>query len=181
MQWVDQPVAMFFASQPIKEKYWQVFRTITDIGLGENYFLIAIGTYVFFRWVRPAAFYRVWAAKFFICLITAGIGVQLLKFIFGRARPLQTENFDPYVFVPFNTHHYFHSMPSGHAQVMFTAAPLFSVAFPKYKYLWYGIACLVAFSRVATFQHTMSDIVAGAYVGWSISTLTLLYLAPKLR
>jgi membrane-associated phospholipid phosphatase len=190
MRWADHPVASFFASEPIREKYWQFFRTMTDIGLGENYFILSMSVYAFTRWAAPRLksvrfdrrkieFYRKWSAEFFICLLTAGIGVQFLKFLIGRARPLQTENFDPFVFSPFNTDHYFHSLPSGHAQVMFTAAPFFCLAFPRYRHLWYGIAWLVAFSRVVTFQHTMSDIVVGAYVGWSITTMTLMFLQRK--
>lgn len=173
----DHQISVSFSNEYFKEHYWQFFRTMTDLGLGEIYFSIAIGTYVTAKFLFKNDYYRKWSLNFFICLLTSGITLQLAKHIVGRQRPLQTVDFNPFVFQPFNFDWYFHSMPSGHSQVIFCAAALFSVAFPKWKWLWFVFATFIAFTRIATQQHWLSDAIIGAYIGWGVSFLTLQWLS----
>lgn len=62
------------------------------------------------------------------------------------------------------------SFPSGHSTAAFCKATLLSVALPDLFPLFYGLAAVVALSRVYLGQHYPSDIVIGACVG----TLTAL-------
>ena len=58
------------------------------------------------------------------------------------------------------------SFPSGHATSAFMAATLLGAGRPRStKGLWYGVATLVAASRVHVKIHHASDVVAGAAIG----------------
>ena len=56
------------------------------------------------------------------------------------------------------------SFPSGHASAAFTAAGLLSQGDPLWP-LYYGVAAVVASSRVYVKIHHASDVVAGAAIG----------------
>ena len=95
---------------------------------------------------------------------TAALGA---KFVFGRERPTGAN--DP------DTFHFFHgtskeqvSFPSGHATTAFTWAAVTAEEFPS---PWvavgaYGAAGIVGFSRLYQHEHWVSDVVAGAALGY---------------
>jgi undecaprenyl-diphosphatase len=62
------------------------------------------------------------------------------------------------------------SFPSGHASAAFTAAGVLSQGDPLWP-LYYGIAAIVASSRVYVKMHHASDVVAGAALGIGIAAL----------
>jgi undecaprenyl-diphosphatase len=57
------------------------------------------------------------------------------------------------------------SFPSGHASSAFTAAGVLGERDPALRPLYYGIALLVATSRVHVQVHHASDVIAGAALG----------------
>jgi undecaprenyl-diphosphatase len=57
------------------------------------------------------------------------------------------------------------SFPSGHATSAFCAAALFTQRDPRRRVVYYGIASVVAVSRVHVKIHHASDVVAGAAIG----------------
>lgn len=184
---LDQKLALFFDLE--KNQGLKRFgKLITDIGLAEHYFIISIVGWIGFAFLAKKFsgalntkfdFYKRWSINFFIGLIASGILVHLFKNLIGRARPHQTESFDPFVFKPVNFDWSYQSMPSGHSQVMFTAATFFAVAFPKWKYFWFAFAVLICFSRVMVHDHFLSDTIMGAFTGWLGAHLTLQALKPK--
>lgn len=185
---LDQRLSIFFNQDNLRW-FWLLNREATNVALSEHYFVLSSLIFLCCKFIFPnlPAFknapwivrMKTWALNFFICLITSGLALHLGKNIFGRQRPHKSPDFNPFVFEPFSFHWDLHSMPSGHAQVSFTVAALVAVLFPKKKWWIYVIATLVAFTRVVTHAHFLSDIIAGAYLGYGTSLLTLWLLKTK--
>lgn len=106
-----------------------------------------------------------WGFQALMAFLFSGVLVQLLKHLFGRKRPYAVESLSPHEFHFFTANYEFHSMPSGHSQVMFTAATVLWLIWPKGGIVWFVAAALIAMTRVVTLNHWMSDILVGAYVG----------------
>ncbi len=66
-----------------------------------------------------------------------------------------------------------YSFPSGHTAAAFTLFLLLSffVSNKKYQYLFFGLACIVAVSRVYLLQHFLVDVYFGALFGVIFGTL----------
>ena len=100
-------------------------------------------------------------------LVAGGIGValavaatEILKQVVHRPRPVDLV---PGLFV---AHHVGNpSFPSGHTTAAFALAAVLSVAWPRGRWLWWGLAAGVAGSRVYLGLHYPSDCLAGALIG----------------
>ena len=69
------------------------------------------------------------------------------------------------------------SFPAGHALTAFSVATVISRRYPQHRwvpYVVYGLASVVAFSRVTRSDHFASDVFFGAAVGYSISRFSVL-------
>lgn len=189
----DQAMAQYFFEPEIYKIFWQRARDITNLGLSEYYFGIAIFTWLFTAWVAPRMkrfakhssridFLRRWGLNFVVALLISGIITHLLKLIVGRQRPHKSSPlFDPYIFDPFTTHWHWHSFSSGHTQVMFTAATMFCVAFPKAWWVWISIAFIICATRIMIHDHFLSDVIFGASVGYIGSLLAMKVMKEKTK
>lgn len=188
----DQAVALYFGRPELRWFYF-VNRTLTDLGLSEYYFAIAILSWALARGVFPLfkGFYqkyrnqieytRRWGLNFLVAQIFSGLIVLVLKFCVGRQRPHITPDFQAHVFSPFNVNWDFQSFPSGHSQVMFTAATLMSLAFPKLRWFWVFCALVICFTRVVCHDHFVSDTIEGAAFGYTGALLALYVMKTKTR
>jgi len=171
---VDQALSQYF-KLPELERLWLTARSVTNVGLGDPYFITAIGLYIFSKWIRPQyEKLRAWSRDFFFALLVSGLFTHLIKFSVGRQRPHKTPDFDPLVFHPFTPDWDFHSFVSGHSQVMFTVATMLALAFPKGRWFFYLIASVFAFTRVIIHDHFLSDVIGGAVVG-VVGSFTAIY------
>lgn len=99
-------------------------------------------------------------------VIVSSLSGQILKNLFCRSRPLTEKSGEFFSEFPcLGKGTGFISFPSGHAVTAFTLAFVLARAYPRYAVLFYGLAVLVALSRVYLAKHFPSDVVAGAAVG----------------
>jgi membrane-associated phospholipid phosphatase len=111
-------------------------------------------------------------------VISGGIFVSPLKEVIGRSRPNAGNG--PWQFHPFSGAA---SMPSGHSTTAFTLASALSTHFydtPAAAIPSYGIATVVAFTRVRGSAHFVSDVVIGALIG-TVSGRTVVQLERDRR
>lgn len=184
---IDQSISQFFGRPEIKNIWWLPAREITDIGLSENYFLISILVWIFSKWIAPRIdalkkfpekidYFRRWGLNFLMSLIISGLLTHVIKALIGRQRPHKTPDFNAHVFEPFTAHWHWHSFSSGHSQVMFTAATFFTLALPRFKWLWFFIAVLLCSTRVVVLDHFVSDTIFGACIGYVGSLVALKWM-----
>jgi undecaprenyl-diphosphatase len=64
------------------------------------------------------------------------------------------------------------SFPSNHAANVFAAGTVLAGFLPQARWIFYGIAGSVAYSRVYVGVHYPSDVVAGSLLGWILGKLS---------
>jgi len=101
----------------------------------------------------------------FVAIGVPGLFVNVVKHIFGRARPLVGGSLDPYLFSPFSWPAAYAGLPSGHAATVFSVLVAFGTLWPRGRTILWIYALLIAASRVAVTAHYPSDVMAGALVG----------------
>jgi membrane-associated phospholipid phosphatase len=103
-----------------------------------------------------------------LSLVTAGVTAAAIKKATGRLRP--AESTDPFLFKPFSSHDAF---PSGHATMAFALATSLS---EEIRNRWasaalYAFATGTAWSRMNDERHWLSDVLAGAAVGFTAAKI----------
>lgn len=115
-----------------------------------------------------------------IALAVSGLTVQAIKHLAGRPRPRLADHGDFTWGPSFAGGH--DSFPSGHTISAFAMAAVLSSFYPSYRWIWYSLAVLVAFTRVYIDAHFASDVFVGAVLGLVIglraSRLKLEFLKP---
>jgi membrane-associated phospholipid phosphatase len=185
---LDQPISLWF-SHPDHDAYEKFALTITDIGLAEHWFALAVLTFLsckLFLKFKPNLAnatsaklqnFQNWGAHFFFALCTSGFILQTLKHLVGRQRPHISLSRDPLIFHPLSNHWDWHSFPSGHTQTLFCVATIFSTLWPKHKISIFLLAFLFSLTRVMAVQHFFSDIIGGALVGILGAQISLHFFA----
>lgn len=157
-------------------------RHTTDVAKAGPYFALAGGLWILFLLRRRFARTQEtierlkdaeqWALFALLSFATSGALVQGFKHIIGRKRPYADAALTSHEFYPFSSNYEFHSMPSGHAQVLFTAAAVCTAIWPRGWWFWMLNAVVFALTRVITLNHWPSDIIVGAVVGIFGTVLT---------
>ena len=156
---------------------WNKARAITDIGLGAHYFSLSLFCLILSYFVAPrvealkkfSSFFakmKIWAWSLLAALIYSGLYLRLFKYLIGRLRPNKTPHHDPALFFPFNSDWNYQSFPSGHSQVLFCVATMVALIDHRRRWLWFGLATFVAFTRVVIYAHFLSDVIGGATLGF---------------
>ncbi len=133
-----------------------------------------------FTSVTPTA---AWVGKWaVIALLTTRVVVEIAKALIGRERPYLIDptvgHYGPQFFGPILGRD-FASFPSGHATSAAAIAVVLASAFPKRRYLPYLWTALVCLSRVALNEHFVSDVVAGAILGSSLTLTLMAWASPS--
>jgi len=158
-----------------------VFRTLTTLRVSSLIFFFSLITMIGnIEWFVVIVFFilAVFIFKkkkfysFIAAIILSGLLSYALKMIILRPRPFE------YFGIPSIIHAILSSFPSGHAMLIFTLLPFMLKNFPKYKMWFWTIAILVAFSRLYLGVHYLSDVIAGAFIGYMIG-ITFIMLGEK--
>jgi undecaprenyl-diphosphatase len=107
----------------------------------------------------------------------SGILVQILKHLFGRARPRVT---DAVLFTGPTLQGGYDSFPSGHTTVAFCCAYALSQYLPRHRHLWYAMAVVAGMARIESASHFFSDVAAGAAMGVITGKIIFAYVIPRL-
>ena len=173
IRYLDRPVAAHLhdAGPGIVE----VFKVVTDFGLAGGYLLVT-ALVVLALWLRArrtdqpprAARLRRLAAVpafLFLSVAASGLATDALKILFGRARPKLLFGDGIYGFTWWNYEPRYWSFPSGHTTTAFALATALFLLWPRFLPLYVAFAALIAVSRAVVGEHFVSDAVAGAFVG----------------
>ena len=152
----------------------KLFRPLSDLGRAEWIIALSVMVGVFF-WMarrgaadlRKGAAYLLGAqsaAYVLAAVAVGGLSATLLKYMIGRARPRGFDTFGPDSFTPFAFDSAHASLPSGHSATIFALATALAFLRPGLKWVFYGLAALIASTRVVVGAHYPADVVAGALV-----------------
>lgn len=105
---------------------------------------------------------------FLAAMISCGVLSIMLKMLILRPRPFE------YFGIQSGISTMLSSFPSGHAMLIFALVPFLSVQYPRLNPVFWTLAALVAFSRVYLGVHYISDVIAGAFLGYCLSKIFML-------
>jgi len=174
---LDRPLAWFFhgTNEPLRA----TFQFITQFGLGKGYLILSGALFLAMRalaWIwRDARFKATLllnaqrALFVFFAVASAGLLADLLKVIFGRARPKLLFLDGSYGITWGATQADHWSFPSGHATTIAALATALYLLWPRGLPLYLVAAALVVASRFIIGAHYLSDALAGAALGWFVS------------
>jgi undecaprenyl-diphosphatase len=110
-------------------------------------------------------------------LIASGVAARVLKILVGRPRPgFAGDGWAEWAPSLAASHN---SFPSGHATSAFTLAAVLAAAAPSGRVWFYGLATVIAFSRVAVDAHFVSDAVGGGLLGWVTGRFAMTLAAQR--
>ena len=104
--------------------------------------------------------------------VFAGLAAEVAKILVRRVRPSLTDGlhvFRPWSDRPFATKDL--GLPSSHAVVAFAAATMLARLCPWGTPVWYALALACGVTRVLSQAHFLSDVIAGALVGYLCAVL----------
>jgi membrane-associated phospholipid phosphatase len=180
--------ALIFTDEPVQKfavKLKDSTRAVRNIskyvtkfgGLYEAYTLAALGAYGFIFKNEKMKTTTLLATQAYL---TGGAMQYILKFISGRQRPYfynsNAIEAEPKFHGPFsksgkdiNGKRLNSSFPSGHTTVAFAAATVFALEYkdkPFVPILSYSVATLIGLSRITENKHWVTDVFAGAVLGY---------------
>lgn len=169
--WLDRPLAL--ALHPIPDGLMRVLDAITELGEATWYLSAGLVAGLAFRylWRRPVYARAAWLV--FWSVAVSGILTNILKFVVGRSRPYNYLRTGEYGFAPLKIDYAYNGFPSGHTATVAAVVLSLSLAFPRWRRLFYAAGAVVVSTRVLMDHHFLSDVLMGAMlataVTWSIA------------
>jgi lipid A 4'-phosphatase len=182
---LDRPIAAFCHGQG--PGIHQLFDRIGRLGLGYGWLWVFGIGFVALHWggelPRLRRFdrrLRAWSpipAFLFAAVAGAGLAADILKVIFGRARPklLFNAQFDGFTWFGWQADYW--SFPSGHAATIVALLTALAYLWPSQALFCLVVGVTVAASRVIVGAHFFSDTIAGAWLAVLITRGIVLVFA----
>ncbi len=147
----------------------EFFQNITELGNSLWYFLVFIIFIIILFIIKKLGIFKInnyenkinFFISSFFYLLVSGIFTQIIKHLFGRARPNYTNYENSFNFELLTLDSTHHSFPSGHSSTIFMICLILCAAIPRLKYYFFVLACIIAFSRVVVGAHFLTDVIAG--------------------
>ncbi|WP_019419933.1 undecaprenyl-diphosphatase [Paenibacillus sp. OSY-SE] len=163
-----------------------VFRAINDLGkqfASLNPVAVFVAEYMlYFLVLGMLVYWFTRTGKNRMMVIQAGLAFVLAEILGKMAGQLYTHH-QPFAELPHVNklieHAIDNSFPSDHTILFFSICVSFWLVRKKEGWLWLGIACCVAVSRIWVGVHYPVDVAAGAMLG-IVSALFIYWSAPKL-
>lgn len=158
-------IQMAYAYRGLDRQFLDIAQIITSAGDSKWYFLALAAAFFLFSFILKS---KNWSRKIlFLALVLSASGLlnMLLKWICGRSRPINLFLHGIYGFHFFALGYEWNSFPSGHSATVFSLATALSILSPRFGFLAFIPATVVASSRVLITSHYLSDVIAGACVG----------------
>lgn len=167
--WADGPVAQWAHRRAVDRDHFG--NHVLKMG-GDWRFTLAVAL-TLLTWHRDS-----WRPAGLLALsgLVGGVFYTLFKWFAGRQRPVVL--IDPFAFRPFinGWRGFFDepnmSFPSGHTCLAFATAATLGITIPRWRWVFYALASVVAAERVAENAHYVTDVIAGAGVGTVSAYLT---------
>ena len=163
------------------------FATMTDAGksgwilvlTGLVLIVLSIATSERFRGSAKRVWHRAVLAAWYVFFAVAasGIAANLLKLVFGRARPELVPDGRVWFSNHFTDNYDFGSFPSGHSTTAGTLAMALALLFPRLRVFLLLVGAWLAVSRPAIGVHFPSDAIAGFVLGAAFSYFSARHLA----
>ena len=162
---------------------------ITDIGKSQWYLIPAAVVFLavgISDWISADGRDKIWrarlfghAAYIFVAVALAGTFVNVVKILFGRARPKLFDAGGAYQFDPFTFGYLHASFPSGHSTTMGALTAILMIWYPRWSIVILELGFFVAATRVAAGAHYPSDVVTGFMIGLLLAVALARWLAIR--
>jgi membrane-associated phospholipid phosphatase len=151
----------------------------TVLGKWYVYSVLFLFIGLYFRYIRTNALYEARAWYLLGCVLIANLIGLIAKIALSRARPELLFSSHEFGFYWFQLKGVYWSFPSGHAITCFSLLAGLGLLFPRFIYILFVLALLVAASRILLCRHYLSDVMAGLYLGLLSVALFTDYLKKK--
>ncbi len=167
--YLDLLLLQFFHAH-ISSPLMPYIQYLSHLGKSTWYIVGSLLLYLIFRISRPT----IAKASLFLLSTTllSGILVNIIKVIFGRARPKLYIEEHLYGFYWLQTDVLYRSFPSGHATTAIGVWLAFALLFPRYRVPLILMGVVIAMTRIVLTEHYLSDILIGGFLG-GLTTMIL--------
>jgi membrane-associated phospholipid phosphatase len=163
-------VMLAYYCKSLNSHILDLFEFITKFGMASWYLVPSLAAFLIFELLYKKKLWSIRALFVFASIAFSGILVDILKFIFGRYRPIMLFDYGLYGFSFFKTSSDLTSFPSGHASNITALIISLYFIYPKYRNIYIIVAVLVIISRMILGLHFFTDVLAGSYLA-TITTL----------
>jgi lipid A 4'-phosphatase len=169
---VDRPLALFFHARDHDLR--SLFEFTGRLGLTYGYLTIFGLAFVALHWggasprlqqlALPLRALSGIPAFLFVSIAASGVIVDVLKIVFGRARPklLFQSDFYGFAWLMWRPDHW--SFPSGHSATIVALTTALWFLWPQHHLFYILVAAIVCMSRVVVGAHYLADSLAGALI-----------------